>query len=497
MKIVNFEQMRNIDRRATERFGVPSIVLMENAANAVVEAIFEHYPDAERIAIFCGTGQNGGDGFAIARQLENRGVVPIVFIAGDRARCKGDAATNLNICERLALPMYDIRDTDSLEDALVHAGDADVVVDAIFGTGLNRAPEGVIAETILSMNELGLPIVAVDVPSGIHFEPCIRASLTVTFAVPKICHVFEPDAMFCGEVVVADISIPSVAVDDENVTLSLTTPAMMQPYLAPRLAITHKGTYGHVAIVAGSPGKSGAAVLCARGAIRTGAGLVTVITDRDAAVAINAASIESMTMPLDLLASLPEVLAAVAKKSVVVVGPGLRDDEESYAFVRELVRGIEVPLVIDASGLNAFAGRAKEINPKGRPTILTPHPGEMKRLLGKDVSDRIETVREAARVANAIVVLKGHQTLIADPEGHVNVNPTGNPGMASGGMGDVLGGMIAAFVARGVDAFDAATTAVYLHGYAADMLKEDIGDTGMAAMDVANRIPLALQRLRS
>jgi hydroxyethylthiazole kinase-like uncharacterized protein yjeF len=503
MKIVTAEQMRNIDRRATERFGVPSIVLMENAATAVVDAIFEHYADAERIAIFCGTGQNGGDGFAIARHLENRGVVPIIFVVGDRKRCSGDAATNLAICERLALPMYDISDADSLDEALVHAGDADVVVDAIFGTGLNRAPEGLFAETIRDINDLGLPVVAVDLPSGANgsssevFDPCIRAALTVTFAAPKICHVFEPAAMQCGEVVVADISIPTVAIDDEEVTLSLTTPSMIRPYVAPRLALTHKGTYGHVAIVAGSAGKSGAAVLCARGAIRTGAGLVTVVTDREAAVAINAASIESMTLPLDLLASLPEAIQFAQSKSAVVIGPGLADEEESYAFVRELVRAIDRPLVLDASGLNAFAGRAKDINPKGRPTILTPHPGEMRRLLGTDSGDRVATAREAARLTNSVVVLKGHQTLIADPEGHVNVNPTGNPGMASGGMGDVLGGMIAALLARGLEVFDAATTGVYLHGYAADLLKEEIGDTGMAAMDVANRIPIAIQRLRA
>lgn len=503
MKIVTAEQMRSIDRRATERFGVPSIVLMENAALAVVDAIFEHFADIERAAIFCGTGQNGGDGFAIARHLENRGVVPIVFVVGDRSKCSGDAATNLATCERLSLPMYDITGSDSLDAALVHAGDADIVVDAIFGTGLSRAPEGVFGDTIRSINELGLPIVAVDVPSGMNAsspalsEPAIRAAVTVTFAVPKICHVFEPAAVECGEVIVADISIPSVAVDDENVTLTLTTLRDIRPYLAARPAIAHKGTYGHVAIVAGSPGKSGAAVLAARGAIRTGAGLVTVITDREAAIPINAASAESMTLPLeDLNGSLPEVLQFVAGKSAAVIGPGLRDNEESYAFVRELVAGIEIPLVIDASALNAFAGRADTINPKSRPRILTPHPGEMRRLLGKDVTDRIQTAREAAKITGCIVVLKGQHTLVADPEGHVNVNPTGNPGMASGGMGDVLGGMIGALLARGVDAFDAACTAVYLHGYTADLLRDEMGDTGLAALDVAEKIPFAIKKLR-
>ena len=497
MKILTAHQMQSVDARAIARFGVPSLVLMENAALAVVDALFDHYRDCERVAIICGTGQNGGDGLAIARHLENRGVVPSVFIVGDRRSVKGDAETNLRICERLALPMHDIADAESLENALVYAADADVVVDALFGTGLNRAPEGIYAEVIRSINELTLPIVAVDLPSGANassatpFDPCVRAAVTVTFAVPKICHVFDPAATLCGEVIVADISIPAAAIEDEGVTLALTTPSDVRPHFARRLANTHKGTYGHVAIVAGSPGRGGAAVLAARGAIRTGAGLVTVITDRETAALVHAHSIESMTANDD---------DAIGGKEAVLVGPGLRDDEESYARIRLLAERIDAPLVIDASGLNAFAGRAAEINPHARPRIITPHPGELARLLGSDAQTinaaRIDAAREAARIANCIVVLKGHQTLIADRDGYVRVNPTGNPGMASGGMGDVLAGMTVALLGRGIDPFDAACTAVYLHGFAGDLLAEEMGDTGLAAMDLAERIPAAIQKLR-
>jgi len=507
MKILTSEQMKNVDRRATERFGIPSLVLMENAALAVVDTIFEHYADSERVSIFCGTGKNGGDGLAVARHLEGRGVVPAIFIVGDRRKFTGDAATNLTICQRLAIPMYEITNADSLEDALVHAGDADVVVDAVFGTGLSRAPEGIYAEVIRSINELALPIVAVDVPSGVDassaapFDPHIEAAVTVTFATPKICHIFEPASISCGEVIVADISIPRASIEDEGVTLSLTTPVDVRPHIAPRLASTHKGTYGHVGIVAGSFGRSGAAVMCARGAIRAGAGLVSVATDPDAARLVNAGVVEAMTFPIELTSSLPEVTNFLGGKSAVLIGPGLRDDPESYAFVRALLHGIEQPAVIDASALNAFADRAAEINPDGRPRVITPHPGEMARLLGsttKEVTaNRIEVARDAARRCRCIVVLKGYQTLIADPEGHVNVNPTGNPGMATGGMGDVLGGIIAAFLARGIDPFDAACAGVYLHGFAGDMLKEEMGDIGLAAMDLAERLPLAIKRLRS
>ncbi len=500
MKILNSEQMRNVDKRTTERFGIPSIVLMENAAIAVIDAIEAHYPNVDRAAVFCGTGQNGGDGLAIARHLENRGVVPVIFVVGDRTKFSGDAQTNFTACERLAIPIYDIADPDHVEDALVHAADADVVVDAIFGTGLNRAPSGVHAEVIRAIAELRLPVVAVDLPSGANassnqlFDPCVQAEVTVTFAAPKVCHVFEPAATYCGEVIVADISIPEAALEQEEVPLALLTPKDIQPLVAPRLAQTHKGTDGHVGVIAGSTGRSGAAVMCARGAIRTGAGLVSVMTDPETAKLVPAASIESMTY------SGADVREFLQHKTAALIGPGLPDPERAYAWVRAAGDAIDLPLNIDASGLNAFAGRANEINPSGKPRVITPHPGELARLAGSDAktinADRIASARDAARTCNCVVVLKGYQTLVAEPDGHVHVNPTGNPGMASGGMGDVLSGMVAALLARGDDPADAACAAVYLHGLAGDLLKDEFGDTGLAAIDLAERIPLAIRHVR-
>ena len=500
MKILDAEQMRNIDRRTTERFGVPSIVLMENAAIAVVDAIFEHYAESDRVALVCGTGANGGDGFAVARHLENRGVVPVIVIVGDRDAIRGDARTNLDICERLGIPIYEIRDSAGVETALAHAADADLVVDALFGTGLNRAPAGVQADVIRGLAELRIPVLAIDLPSGANasspqpFEPCVQAEVTVTFAAPKVCHVFEPAALYCGEVIVADISIPEIAIDDEAVTLALITPKDVQPHVAPRLSATHKGTYGHVGVIAGSPGRSGAAVMCARGALRTGAGLVTVMTDPETAKLVHAGSIESMTYSGT---SLDDFLH---NKSAALVGPGLPDDESAYANTRAIVDAITLPLLLDASGLNAFASRANEINPRGLPRVITPHPGELARVLGSDTKsindDRIGAARAAARACNCVVVLKGHQTLVAEPDGHVFVNPTGNPGMATGGMGDVLAGVIAALLARGTDPLDAACAGVYLHGLAGDILAEEIGDIGLTATEVADRVTDAIQRIR-
>ena len=501
MKILNAAQMKSIDRRTTARFGVPSIVLMENAALAVVDAIAEHYPQADRVALVCGTGQNGGDGFAAARHLENRGVVPVVMVVGDRTAIQGDALTNFTICERLGIPIYDVRESADVETALAHVADADLVVDAIFGTGLNRAPAGVHADVIRGIAELRIPVLAIDLPSGADassgqpFEPCLQAEITVTFAAPKVCHVFEPAALYCGEVIVADISIPEIAIDDESITLGLITPKDVQPHVAPRLASTHKGTYGHVAVIAGSPGRSGAAVMAARGAIRMGAGLVTVMTDAETAKLVHAGSIESMTY------TGTDLEAFLEKKSCVLIGPGLADHEDSYARVRSLLASIDLPVIIDASALNAFAGRAGDLNPRGLPRVLTPHPGELARLAEQDTktigADRINAAREAARITRCVVVLKGHQSLVAEPDGHVYVNPTGNPGMASGGMGDVLAGMIAALLARDTDPLDAACAAVYLHGLAGDVLAEEFGDTGLAATDLAERIPKAIQKVRA
>ncbi|MGZ8829016.1 MAG: NAD(P)H-hydrate dehydratase [Thermoanaerobaculia bacterium] len=500
MKILTSEQMQNIDRRATESFGVPSIVLMENAALAVIDAIQAHFPGIDRAAIFCGTGRNGGDGFAIARHLENRGVVPVILIVGDRARIAGDALTNFITCQRLSIPIYDITDADHVGDAFAHASDADIVIDAIFGTGLNRAPEGVHAEVIRVIAEMRLPVVAVDLPSGANassnevFDPCVQAEVTVTFAAPKICHVFEPAATYCGEVIVADISIPEAALQDEGPLLSLLTPKDIQPLIAPRLSQTHKGTYGHAGVIGGSPGRSGAAVLCARGAIRMGAGLVTVMTDGETAKLVHAASAESMTY------SGNDIREFLQKKSAVVIGPGLPDHERAYTWVRSTVASIDLPMIIDASALNAFAARVSEINPEGRPRVITPHPGELARLTGSDTAtinaDRINAAREAARASKCVVVLKGFQSLIAEPDGQVYVNPTGNPGMAAGGTGDVLAGMIVALLARGDDPAEAACAAVYLHGLAGDILKDESGDIGLAALDLAERVPRAIQKVR-
>lgn len=506
MKILTSEQMAAIDRRAIEQYGIPSIVLMENAAIAVADAISENYPDARSALVICGTGNNGGDGFAIARHLHQRELIVALAMAGSSDTLAGDAETNHAICTRLGLTVQAIESEGDVEEIVELARGTDIIIDALFGTGLDRPVEGYRALLIEALNAVELPIVAVDLPSGLQGSSkavegtVIQADLTVTFAQPKIPHIFSPASEMCGTVVVADISIPESAVDDEKVTLDLITPAEIISCFAPRESDTHKGTFGHVALVAGSAGRTGAAIMSARSAVRGGAGLVSVVTDHDSGSIIDSVSIESMSRPFEMKpSSAGRIVDFIADKDAVLLGPGLADDDDSYELIRSLAAKIELPLVIDASGLNAFADRIEELR-NDAVRIITPHPGELGRLLGAsagDVNDdRIGAARDAAARSGACVVLKGHQTLVAAPDGRVSVNPTGNPGMASGGMGDVLAGLLVAILARSDDPFEAARAAVYLHGLAADLLRDESSDIGLRAMDVAEALPRAVAALR-
>lgn len=507
MKIVTAQQMRNIDRRTTETYGIPSIILMETAAREVFAVIRQRFPNAERLAIFCGGGQNGGDGLAVARLALLNGLSPELFLIGTVEQFRGDARTNLEICSRVRIPLNWISDKSTLSAAFSRASRCQLVVDAIFGTGLNRPAEGLHSDVIRGLNDFSIPILSVDIPSGLNasspgvHEPVIRASLTVTFAQHKIATVFSPAAEHCGEIVVAGIGIPQTAIDDEQASLSLTTAADVFSVFTPRVHETHKGSYGHVGIIAGSEGRSGAAILAARGAVRGGAGLVTVLTDRETARIVDSFSVESMTFSIDPgKQEVREVSRRANEFSSLVIGPGLKDDEGSYEFVRTLIDEIDVPMVIDASAINALGDSLSTVNPRGRPRVMTPHPGELARVLGMSPAEingnRVVAVRRAAEISKCVVVLKGHQTLVADPHGKVALNPTGNPGMASGGMGDVLSGLLGALIARESDLFLAAQAAVYLHGKAGDILRGLTSDTGLSAMDLAEQLPLAVARVR-
>lgn len=514
MRILTAEAMRELDRTAIDDLGVPSLVLMENAAIGVVEALGKAFGEAESAAVFCGPGNNGGDGLAIARHLHVRGWEVRIFLVTGGRDLSADAQVQLGICRNAELPILEVTSSQALRPALEAASECEVVVDALFGTGLARALEGLFAEVVTGLNALGAPVVAVDLPSGLSgsqprpIGPHIQADMTVTFAAPKVAHVFPPAADAVGEMVVTDLGIPPRLVDDleeEGGDLHLLMAEELAELLPEREAGSHKGDYGHALILAGSPGKAGAAILAARAAVRAGAGLVTAAVPEPILQTVDLGSIESMTLglPAGAAGQIAEraaeaVLDAAEGMAVLALGPGLGQEPETAAAIRRVALECPLPVVLDADGLNAFAGRAGELARRRVETILTPHPGELARLLGISTAsiqeDRIAAARGAAEETGAIVVLKGNLTLVASGTA-VFVNPTGNPGMATGGTGDVLTGLIAGFVAQGLDALDATLLAVYLHGLAGDLAASRIGETALAAGDLIEMLPAAMAAL--
>ncbi len=500
MRILNAQQMREADRRSIEDIGIASLVLMENAGRQVVAAVESLYPDlADRsIAIVCGKGNNGGDGFVAARTLQQRGFDVSVFVIGRVNEIKGDARINLEILGRIGQPVVEVADETAWELHGAEIAGHDLIIDAMFGIGLSAPLTGFYETVVADINEAGVPVVAIDIPSGMSADTCdligdcVEAAVTVTLGAPKLPLVLPPAEMKSGEVVIADIGIPAELIDQlEGPRIELLTRDRMRALLQPRAPDAHKGDFGRVLVVAGSAGKAGAAVLCGQGAMRAGAGLVTVASPQSCQPTVAAHAVEYMTEGLEETAegtvqhsSIDAVLGIDA--DVIVAGPGLGRGEGVEQFVRALLDKHEGPLVLDADALNAFESEpAALVGREGRDLIITPHPGEMARLVGCTVedlqTDRIGIATDFARRHKLYVVLKGYRTLVVTPDEKVFVNPTGSPGMATGGTGDVLAGMLAGFLAQLLDAEAACTLAVYVHGSAGELADADSGEVSMTA----------------
>jgi hydroxyethylthiazole kinase-like uncharacterized protein yjeF len=514
MRVLNTEQMRDADRRTIEDIGIPSIVLMENAgrqAVAAMEAAFEDLAGSS-VVVVCGRGNNGGDGFVVARTLVQRGVDASVFLLGSVAEVRGDARANLEVLGRLGMTVVEITNAQEWELNFTQISDCDLVVDAILGTGFRGRLSGLLETVVADLNALGVPIVAIDLPTGLSADtpqlegPAVEASMTVTLGAPKIPLVLPPADAHAGDLVIADIGIPIPLFDElEGQHLELLTREAMREIVPARVADSHKGDFGRVLIVAGSLGRSGAAHLSALGALRSGAGLVTIATPKSCLPIVAAMAPEYMTEPLDEtdsgtvdFSTLDRVLDMNA--DVIAVGPGLGQAPATAAFVHGLLERTGVPIVVDADGLNAFAGDPDRLMGREEvPVVITPHPGEMARLLNISTEalqrDRVRYAREFAAAHRVHVVLKGHRTVIASPDGRTFVNLTGNPGMATGGTGDLLTGMIAAWFAQLLDAEAACKLAVYLHGTAGDLAEADEGDVALVAGDIASRLGDAVLEL--
>lgn len=516
MKILTASEMKEVDRLTTARYRIPSLTLMENAGRGVAECIQLRFSNLarRRIVVLCGKGNNGGDGFVAARHLVKMGARPVVYLIGDPRDVKGEASTNLKRWKKVGRLVVD-RGT-GVGDWMPLSPDL-IVVDALLGTGVRGPLVGRLREVILGVNahEAGCNVVSVDIPSGLHADTgdvqgaAIVADFTITFTAPKPGMILGAGARYVGQLLVRQIGSPPALIEETGKgQLRWSEPAEFGAFAIGRKVAGNKGDYGHALVVAGSVGKSGAAVLSSWAALRVGAGLVTVATPEPVLPIIAAHTPEIMTEPLaattagTVSASCLEgsLFATLLKgKRALAIGPGLSTHTETRQFVRTVVGNRSVPIILDADGLNAFAGHAPDLNHADGVLCVTPHPGEMARLLGSTVNDvqarRVEIALQAAANWNAIVVLKGSGTVIAAPGGIAFINSTGNPGMATAGTGDVLTGMLSGLTAQygPTDWQRLLAFGAYLHGLAGDIAYADSGGAPLLASDLVRAIPRAYQ----
>ena len=514
MKVANCEQMREIDRTAIEELGIPGIVLMENAALKVLEQIKDSESDItyKSIIIFCGKGNNGGDGFAVARHLFNMGANVLVVLLGDKKEIKGDALTNYSIIEKLGVKIVEVKDDTHLEEIAASLYLCDLVIDAILGTGTKGRITGVTGDVIQLINFSGRHTISIDIPSGINGdtgEICgdsVSADRTVTFVLPKIGLFSYPAADYVGKLIVADISIPNRIIQAQNININIVEKEYIKDLLPVRRRDSNKGDYGSSFIVAGSEGMAGAAAMTALACLRTGSGLVTLGVPRTLSGILAAKLTEAMVLPLEddengviSVNSIVTIVDKANRADVVVVGPGLSGNESIISVTEAILSESYSPVVVDADGINALSTNINVLKQCKCPVILTPHPGEMSRLTGLTVqhiqANRIEIARSFAQEWNVYLVLKGARTITAFPDGSIYINSTGNPGMATGGTGDALAGMIASLVGQGISIGDAAVAGVYLHGLSGDIAASSKGEYSLIATDLIEAIPSAIQTI--
>lgn len=512
--VVTSAQMRAIDELAIKKHGVPSLDLMENAgsgiARCISESILEGDISGKKLAILCGPGNNGGDGFVIARHLAAAGAKIEIFSVVSMTQLKGDARVNAERAMEQGLSHVIVDQHTPTPDFSGFR----LIIDALFGTGFHGDIEGTAARLIRAASESGIPIVSVDTPSGLESDtgqltdPSVRATYTITLGTSKLGQWLWPGRSAVGELEVVDIGIPPEAIHQIDPHLLLLTSEFVSESLPARPPDGHKGTFGKALIIGGSAGLTGAVVLAANACMRAGVGLTYAAVPESLVDVVDSGSIETVTRPLPEVGgkrvparrALGECLRLSQDVDAIAIGPGLSTHFETQELVRRLVRRVEKPAVIDADGLNACAKDTSCLEIERRAAlILTPHVGEMARLLDKTIEeigrDRRAAAAEASKRFNCVVVMKGAPTFVAEPEGYVYLNPAGNSGMASGGVGDVLTGIIVSLLAQGCSPLVAALCGVYLHGLAGDIGAEALGERALIASDLVGALPEALQLL--
>ena len=518
MKVVTARQMADLDRVTTRVYGISSLVLMENAGRSCSERILRILqekvgsPEEASVAVVCGKGNNGGDGFVIARHLHNRGVYVEVFLLAEEEALSPDARVQFEILKKLEVERRFLRDGEGVEDLRHFLEEVHLCVDAIFGTGLAQPLEGLVREVVETVNLSMAPVFAVDIPSGIDASSgrilgeAIRADYTGTFGILKLGHVLLPGSIHCGETDIYDIGIPSKAVFEAGIRTEALEERIVKSMLSIRPPDFHKGDAGRVCIVGGSPGLTGAPCLAGNAAMRMGAGLITVLVPEALRPVVEAKLMEVMSAGVPdggsgyfHKESVPELLERISRADVVVLGPGLGSYPGASEFLAELLPRLKVPFLIDADGLNALAGQVGILRKAKAPCIVTPHPGEMSRLTKEPVeaieASRVGVAQHFAEEEGVLVILKGARTIIATPKVDIFINTTGNPYMASGGMGDALSGMVAALASQGLSPTDAACAGVYLHGLSADLLVRAHPMSTVSATDVIENLRDAVRHV--
>ncbi len=511
MKLVTAALMRQIDREAIDKEGIPSLELMENAGRGIAERIPALLTDSNEpcVAVVCGTGNNGGDGFVIARHLKNKNYAVQLFCLGPEEKLSDDTRKNYKRANEVGITTHFVSNLSQLKIS----NETDLIVDAIFGTGFSGIPKGITNEAIAYINSLNKTTVSVDLPSGVNADTgacegnVINATYTFTLELPKFGLYLSPGREQAGVIEIVPIGIPDKVAAPFSIQTELLTKTEVTSALPKRKADGHKGDFGKLLIIAGSTGMGGAAALTGKSALRTGCGLVKIACPATVLPSISSLNTECMTYPLPdvakkgaiALRSLGEIMELVNAHDAVALGPGLGQHHETRELVKRLVTRIDKPLIIDADGLNALKGATELLAQRKAPTILTPHPVEFERLTGEpaslDYQVRIRQVQRWAKEWNIVLVLKGSPTLIGEPSGMVYLNPTGNNGMAKGGSGDVLTGIIGSLLAQGCSAIDAARIGVYVHGVAGNIAAEEKTTRAMIAGDIVESLPFAFQSL--
>ncbi len=515
MEVATAAAMRNIDQRTMETYRVPGIVLMENAGLELLRFLQTQWPNLHhhRVTVVAGPGNNGGDGFIVARHLWHRGIAVQVVMLAPAGRLRGDARRAYTMARAYGVPLVSCTTVSAWRRVAPGLHDTSIIVDAMLGTGVQRPASGLYAEVIQDLNTAQKPIVAVDIPSGLSADqgttlgPHIEATYTVTFALPKRGLLIYPAAAAVGTLHTVDIGIPRQAVEAEGLDVALLEAADIGKMVPARQPDAHKGSHGHLFVVAGSLGKSGAAALASQAALRAGSGLVTLALPSSLNSAMEARLTEVMTLPVAesptveiASAAIPQLCKFLCNASALVLGPGLGTHPETRACVHTLLRRATVPVVLDADGLNHIVDDLDILHACTVPIILTPHPGEMARLLGVTTtavqSHRLDIALDFVRAYHVYVILKGARTVIYAPDGSRWLNPTGNPAMATAGTGDVLAGLIGALLCQGLSPLHAAQSGVYLHGLAGDRVRDRLGASGLIATDMIEELPRAIHAAR-